>query len=121
VSRGSTQARRANVGQADANDCNNFDDFDCTNNAFEPNKDHQQCMKTCQSNKNKNRAFLSNTKSSTGKPPTVPNQRVARSFLIDDFQKMPADLSVYSLIRKQSKNLGSRVMFSALNEDEGIL
>jgi hypothetical protein len=118
MSRGSTQARRANVGQADVN---NFDNFDCTNNAFEANKNHQQYMKTCQSNKSENRAFLSNTKSSTGKPPTVPKQRDARSFLIGDFLKIPADLFMYFFTRKQSKNLGSQVMFSALDRDEKIL
>jgi hypothetical protein len=109
------------VGQADVNDCDNFDDFNCTNNAFEANKNHQQYMKTCQSNKSENRAFLSNIKSSTRKPPTVLKQKIARSFLIGDILKMPADLSVYSLTMKQSKNLGSPIMFSSLDEDEKIL
>jgi hypothetical protein len=98
----------------------NFDDdnFDCTSNAFEVNRNHQQYMKTCQSNKNENRSFLSATKSGTGNPPTVPKQRDARSFLIGDFLGMPAELSVYTLSRKRNKNVHPHVMFSALDEDE---
>jgi hypothetical protein len=103
------------VSQADVN----FDDgnFDCTNNAFEVIKNHQQYMKTFQS-KDENRAFLSATKSGMGKPPTAPKQKDARSFLIGDFSGMPAELSVYILSKKRNKNFHPHIMFSALDEDE---
>jgi hypothetical protein len=88
TSRGAARGRSAHVGQAVVNSGhfeNEFDNdnFNCTNDdAFGMNKNHQQYKKTCYSNSDENRAFLSVTNSETRKPPPVFRPKDAGKFLL---------------------------------------